>query len=74
MRIDFRAWNLAPGKLKQLFQDAGVKLNDGAHYGTSGIGFVPMKEEGASHLTFVTSCQDAMPPLFADLGSFLPFI
>lgn len=40
--IDFRAWNLAPGKLMQLFQDAGVKLNDGAHYGTSGIGFVRM--------------------------------
>ena len=38
--IDFRAWNLTPFELVHLFQDAGVKLNNGANYGKPGMGFI----------------------------------
>lgn len=38
--IDFRAWNLTPFELLNLFQDAGVKLNNGANYGNPGMGFI----------------------------------
>jgi cystathionine beta-lyase len=38
--IDFRAWKLTPFELLNLFQDAGVKLNNGANYGNPGMGFI----------------------------------
>lgn len=38
--IDFRAWKLTPFELVHLFQDAGVKLNNGANYGKPGMGFI----------------------------------
>ena len=38
--LDFRAWNMTPFELVHLFQDAGVKLNNGANYGKPGNGFI----------------------------------
>jgi cystathionine beta-lyase len=38
--IDFRAWNMTQSDLKNFFQDAGVKANNGTNYGKNGCGFI----------------------------------
>lgn len=38
--LDFRAWNMTPFELVNLFMEEGVKLNSGANYGKPGNGFI----------------------------------
>lgn len=40
--IDFRAWNMDQKALVEMFEEEGVKLNNGLNYGEPGRGFVRM--------------------------------